>query len=56
MFSKDGPHAWKTKKGSTNLERDVENVAAARAKGDALAAIENIAKKEKGQTETTEAV
>ncbi|KAI4614977.1 uncharacterized protein J4E92_007196 [Alternaria infectoria] len=56
LFSKEGPHAWKTKKGSDNLARDLENVAAAQAKGEALATINNVAKKEKGETETTEAV
>jgi hypothetical protein len=56
LFSKDGPHAWQTKKGSSHLARDIENVAAAQAKGDALQTIENIAKKEKGETQTTEAV
>ncbi|CAN9219337.1 unnamed protein product [Alternaria alternata] len=56
LFSKEGPHAWQTKKGSSHLAQDVENVAAAQAKGDALATIENIAKKEKDETQTTEAV
>lgn len=56
MFSKEGPHAWQTKKGSSHLAQDVENVVAAQAKGDALATIENIAKKEKDETQTTEAV
>ncbi|RYO29180.1 High-affinity glucose transporter [Alternaria arborescens] len=56
LFSKEGPHAWQTKKGSSHLAQDVENVVAAQAKGDALATIENIAKKEKDETQTTEAV
>lgn len=56
MFSKNGPHAWRTKKGSDHIAQDMEHVATAQAKGDARASIERIAKKEKGETETTEAV
>ncbi|EDU39939.1 high affinity glucose transporter [Pyrenophora tritici-repentis Pt-1C-BFP] len=56
LFSKDGPHAWQTKKGSDHLARDIKHVAAAQAKGDARASIERVIKKEKGETETTEAV
>ena len=56
MFSKDGPHAWRTKKGSDHIHRDMEHVAAAQAKGEARASIERVARKEKGSTEQTEAV
>jgi ribosomal protein S3AE len=34
MFSDGGPRAWKTKKGHSNLERDIEEVINAQAKGD----------------------
>lgn len=56
MFSKEGPHAWQTKKGSDHIHRDMEHVAAAQAKEDARASIERIARKEKGGTEQTETV
>ena len=56
LFSKDGPHAWQTKKGSDHLARNIEHVAAAQAKGDARASIERVVKKEKGETEKMEAV
>jgi hypothetical protein len=46
LFSPEGPHAWKTKKGSENLARDVENAAVALGKGQAMADIEKIAGKD----------
>jgi hypothetical protein len=56
LFSKDGPHAWKTKKGSDHIGQNTENVAAAQAKQEAQARIEMLAKKEKGETARTETV
>lgn len=47
LFSHDGPHAWKTKKGSSHLETDVNNIATAQAKGEARASIERIAEAQK---------
>jgi hypothetical protein len=41
-----GPPAWKTKKGSGNFARDVENAAVVLEKGQALADIEEIARKD----------
>ncbi|KAF2198329.1 general substrate transporter [Delitschia confertaspora ATCC 74209] len=38
MFSKDGPPAWKTKKGDSRIEREVEEVKHAQAKGDVRSA------------------
>lgn len=34
MFSDGGPQAWKTKKGHSNLERDIAEVINAQEKGD----------------------
>ncbi|KAF1837593.1 general substrate transporter [Decorospora gaudefroyi] len=56
LFSKEGPHAWRTKKGSENLDRDIEHVAAAQAKGTARAEVEKVVKKEKGDDTHTEAL
>ncbi|EMD91446.1 hypothetical protein COCC4DRAFT_57526 [Bipolaris maydis ATCC 48331] len=56
LFSKDGPHAWQTKKGSEHIGQNTENVAAAQAKQEAQARIEMLAKKEKGETAKTETV
>ncbi|RMZ69161.1 sugar transporter [Pyrenophora seminiperda CCB06] len=56
LFSKGGPHAWQTKKGSEHLAQDVEQVAAAQAKGEARASIERVIRKEKGEAEQMEAV
>jgi hypothetical protein len=42
LFSPEGPRAWRTKKGSENLARDVEHAAAALGKGQALADIEKV--------------
>ncbi|KAH6614832.1 general substrate transporter [Boeremia exigua] len=33
LFSDDGPHAWKTRKGSERLQHEIEGVATAQAKG-----------------------
>ncbi|KAF2690987.1 hypothetical protein K458DRAFT_426378 [Lentithecium fluviatile CBS 122367] len=59
LFSKDGPHAWKTKKGHSRLEHEVEAVANMQAKGEARASISEVVEKEKqglagtkSQTET----
>jgi hypothetical protein len=51
LFSHEGPPVWKTKKGSGNFARDVENAAAALGKGQAMADIEKIAGKDT-KTET----
>lgn len=47
LFSHEGPHPWKTKKGSDHLDADMDNVAAAQAKGVARDSIERVAQKEK---------
>ena len=56
LFSKNGPPAWRTKKGSDHIGQNTENVAAAQAKQEAHARIERIAKKEKGETAMAETV
>ena len=33
LFSKDGPHPWKTKPGDSRLDREIRNVMEAREKG-----------------------
>ena len=56
LFSKNGPPAWRTKKGSEHIGQNTENVAAAQAKQEAHDRIETIAKKEKNETAKTEMV
>ncbi|KAJ4296620.1 hypothetical protein N0V90_006668 [Kalmusia sp. IMI 367209] len=50
MFSKDGPHAWKTNKGHSRLDQEVQAVVNAQAKNEARASIENVVQKDKGTT------
>ena len=40
MFSDDGPHPWKTKKGHSRLETEMSVIATGQAKGEARASIE----------------
>ncbi|KAF2745447.1 general substrate transporter [Sporormia fimetaria CBS 119925] len=47
LFSKDGPKPWKTKKGHSRIDREVEVVANAQAKGEARASIERVIAEEK---------
>lgn len=47
LFSKDGPHAWKTNKGHSRLDHEIQAVATAQAKGEARASIERVIKNEK---------
>jgi hypothetical protein len=47
MFSKDGPHAWNTKKGNSRIDREVEVVASTQAKVEARASIEQVIAEEK---------
>ncbi|KAF2639813.1 general substrate transporter [Massarina eburnea CBS 473.64] len=60
LFSKEGPHAWKTNKGHSRLEIEIEAVHDAQAKGEARASIEKVIAQEKdalgGATTATEAV
>lgn len=58
LFSENGPHAWKTKKGDSRLDHEVQAVVNAQAKGEARASISEVINKEKygqagaNQTET----
>ncbi|KAG9202876.1 hypothetical protein G6514_003899 [Epicoccum nigrum] len=49
LFSRGGPHAWNTKKGSERLQHEIDDVAHAQAKGDAIADIEAVKAKEGAQ-------
>ena len=49
LFSRGGPHAWHTKKGSERLQHEIDDVANAQAKGDAIADIEAVKAKEGAQ-------
>jgi hypothetical protein len=57
MFGHDGPRPWKTKKGHSRIEQEVEVVVNAQAKGEARASIEKVIQAEKqGTTHNTETV
>lgn len=47
MFSKEGPHPWKTKKGDSRITGEIEAVANAQSKGEARGSIEQVIEKEK---------
>lgn len=47
MFSKDGPHAWKTFKGQSRLDGEIEAVVTSQAKEEARASIGEIIGAEK---------
>lgn len=47
MFSSDGPRAWKTKKGHSRLDREIEEVVSAQTKGEARASISKVIEEEK---------
>ena len=54
LFSHDGPHAWKTKKGDSRLHEEMAAVSNAQAKDVARASIEKVVKADKGvHSETT---
>ena len=53
LFSKDGPHAWQTRKGHSRLDVEVQAVVNAQAKGEARASIEKVIQQDKGMTEAT---
>ncbi|KAF1953322.1 general substrate transporter [Byssothecium circinans] len=47
LFSKAGPHAWKTKKGQSRLDAEMEAVVDAKIKGQARASLEKVLAEEK---------
>lgn len=47
MFSKDGPHAWRTKKGHSRLDREIQAVGDIKVKEDARATISKVIEEEK---------
>lgn len=51
MFSDDGPPAWKTKKGHSRIDREVQEVISAQAKGEeARGSISKVIEEEKRGT------
>ncbi|KAL6708429.1 hypothetical protein ACN47E_002692 [Coniothyrium glycines] len=52
LFSHEGPHPWKTQKGSAHLAQDMNDIATAQAKGEARANIEKIAEAKKMRKES----
>jgi hypothetical protein len=58
LFSKDGPHAWNTKKGHSRLDHEIQAVVDAKGKSEeARASISEVIEKEKyrqgdGQADT----
>ncbi|KAF2463201.1 general substrate transporter [Lindgomyces ingoldianus] len=47
LFSSEGPHPWNTKKGNSRIEREIEEVVNAQAKGEARASISKVIEEEK---------
>ncbi|KAF2739894.1 general substrate transporter [Polyplosphaeria fusca] len=47
MFSEEGPYAWKTKKGHSRLDREIEAVTNAQARDEARASISKVIEEEK---------
>lgn len=47
LFSSEGPHPWKTKKGDSRLDKEIEEVRNAQAKGEARASISKVIEQEK---------
>jgi hypothetical protein len=48
LFSDDGPHPWKTKKGSAHLDANINEIATDQAKGEAREIIEKVKEKKHG--------
>jgi uncharacterized protein YdaU (DUF1376 family) len=48
LFSKDGPHAWNTKKGDSRLDHEIQAVVDAKGKSaEARASVSEVIEKEK---------